>query len=174
MNLLEERLIKYKNNIDSNSRLRNQIVLKSGRGVLFVEGKKYDCEKVEGFVKFPGDQYVEDIKAQNISICILPKQRLLVARNGEWYMGGYKKGNSSDCFLVIHAVSEYDEVFIVWIAEEDGPLCIMIGDSEMEGESVGTIMMKVFQYVMFNSGAGKLEFCEKNYQVEGGAVDEFE
>lgn len=174
MMILEERLAKYKSYVDSNPRMRNQIIVKNGKGVMFVAGKKYQCEKVEGFIKFPGDQYVEDISTKDISICILPKKRLLVARNGEWYMGGYKKGNSSECFLVLRAVSDCDEIFIVWIAEEDIPICIMIGDCELEKESIGTMMMKVFQYVMFNDSFGKLEVSEGIYHLEGGEVDEFE
>lgn len=125
-------------------------------------------------MKFAGDKYVEDIPSHDISICVLPKERLLVARNGEWYMGGYKKENSPDCFLLLHAVSEYDEVFIMWITEEDMPICIMLGDREMEDVSIGTIMMKVFKYIMFNRKFAQFEVSEKDYSAEGGEVDEFE
>lgn len=170
----ERRLEKYQECIEENPKMRNQVIVKDGKGVLFLGGKRYKCEKVEGYVKFTDDEYVENILSQDICICILPKQRLLVAHNEKWFMGGYKKENSSDCFLFLHAVSEYDEVFIIWIADEEIPICIMLGDCEMEDVSIGTIMFKVLKYMMFNKSFAKLGGLEKECLPESGDIDEFE
>lgn len=172
MSIIEERLAKYNDVIGANPKLKNQIVLSGGKGVVVVGGKKHECELLEGYARFPGDKYVERIDSQDIAICILPKRRLLVARNNKWYMGGYKKGNSSDCFLVVHAVTEAEEVFLVWIADEEIPISIMIGDNELAEESVGTMMMKVFQYMMSNSNSNKLDI--RVPLDDGGDADEFE
>lgn len=172
--IIEERLEKYQRCIEAKPKMLNQIIVNGGKGILVFEGKKYECEKVEGYVKLTDDKYVENILSQDISICILPKQRLLVTRNEKWFMGGYKKENPSDCFLFLHAVGEYDEVFIVWIAEEEIPICIMLGDCEMEDVSIGTIMLKVLKYMMFNKSFAKLDDLEKGLLPESSDVDEFE
>ena len=169
----EERLVKYENAIEDKTKMRNQILVRNGQGVLCLDGKGYKC-KVEGYAKMTNDEYVELIPANDIGICILPKQRLLVNRNGEWFAGGYKKENSSDCFLLLHAVSEYDEVFIMWISETDIPICIMRGDSEMEDTSIGSIMLKVFKYLMFNRNFAKFAVRSTDASAEKGDVDEFE
>lgn len=172
--VLERRLQKYQTCIEEKPKMRNQVLIKNGRGVLVIDGKRYECEKVEGYVKLTDDKYVEDILSQDISICILPKQRLLVGRDDKWFMGGYKKENSADCILCLRAVSVLDEVFIVWIAEEELPICIMLGDSEMEEDSMASIMMKIFKYMMFNRCFAKYEGLIKDSLLESGDVDEFE
>lgn len=172
MNIIEERLRKYKLCIEEKPKMRNQIIVKNGQGVLCLDGKRYECD-VEGYVKLTNGEYIEEICTNDICICILPKQRLLVSYKDEWFMGGYKKNNSTNCFLLLHAVSEYDEVFIMWIAETD-IIYIMLGDRDLEDVSIGSIIMKFLKYLIFNRSFAKFAIGEKDVSLEEGDADEFE
>ena len=130
LNELEQRRIdKYMENIENNSQNDNQIIINQEKRYLILEGKKFTCQKIEGYVKLPTMESIESIQSMQMKICLLPNQKMIIVTDNGLYFRGYKKNNTPDCFLLVHAVSEEDDCLIVDTGDTEMPEIIALDDA---------------------------------------------
>lgn len=174
MKVKEERLKKYQKQLKKDKHMKNQIVLRDGECVLVIDGEARKCSAVKGVVRFPGNKYAQDIASQNMVICILPNDRLIVECNDQYYLGGYKSENTTDFMLVVYAANGTDEVLVVWLDECEVPIINLLGDGETSDDNMCSILYAMFYNLMFERKKEDLGACEVGGLTEEDDADEFE
>ena len=122
-----KRLEKYFDKIEERARNKNQLLVRDGKGFLIIAGDGKECVTLEGYIKLPGNEYFVPIGQDDYSIYILPNEKVIVVHDEECEFLGYKTDNSEGCVMVIHAVTEQDDLLIVYV-DDDIPAFISLDE----------------------------------------------
>ena len=157
--LITRRIEKYSERVAQKPALRNQLLLKNGKACMIQNGKAIECNEVNGYIQFPGNQYVERIDQVEVTLSFLPKGKMIVTNPNQTYCRGYKKGgNAEDCMIMLYVTSEFYDWLIIDLGEKDIPVIVAVGDGELEEDSLNSSFFK----------ACELLFCGNNrYQISG-------
>ena len=144
----QNRVEKYVEKIEDKPKMKNQLLVKEGKAVLILNGTAYPCTHLEGYVKLPNCEYIQIVNQMTIGFFILPKERIIITEGGNNYFLGYKSNNSTGCLVLIHAITEVDDVLIVSF-NETLPVLILMDYSEEHETSINSSIFGNMEY-LFN------------------------
>ncbi len=127
------RVNKYLERIEDKPKNKNQLLIKDGEAILVMAGISSKCTMLEGYVKLPDEDKFYIASQMDISFFILPKGKLIVYRENQTEFLGFKNENSQECCLLIHAVTEYDDILIISL---DGNIPLFISIDIVDGDEV--------------------------------------
>lgn len=132
--IANERISKYMERIEDKPRNKNQLLIKNGEAVLVIDGEQKRCIKVEGYIKFSKDDKVVSISQGNYAFFILPREKMIIIQDDKYMFLGYKTNNTKGGFMLIHAVTELDDLLIVQV-DDNIPVLISIDEFYDEKDS---------------------------------------
>ena len=148
----QRRLTKYAALLEKGKSFKNQFLVRNGEFNLILSGKVGECEQAEGYGKFP-DGYIQQISMVDFVVSFLPKGRIIFGNHEVNCFRGYKEENTSDCMILLHAISGEEEIIIVDFGQEQEKPLILVDDYCGETESVNNMLYQKFQWMLLNSGA---------------------
>lgn len=137
--ICERRIERYYEKTEDKPKNKNQLLVAEGKAILVREGEKNLCTRVEGYVKLTGEDKIYPVGQLEVGFFFLPKDRLIIIRGEQTEFLGYKSENSQDCCILVHAITEYDDILIVSTDSEVIPL-ISIDTVEEEGANINDII----------------------------------
>lgn len=136
--LKAKRLRRYKEKITKIPKICNQIFVYPQNTVVKLGGNPYQCDKVEGYIKFPEKDYFEEITLLDkpFIIAMLSDFKLIVQYGDKVFFRGYKKENQEGFKAIMKITLEESNttVFLVDVGKtEIEPYFILADMDECSG-----------------------------------------
>lgn len=125
-------------------------------------GEREQCLVVTGYVKRPGSKWIEKIEDVDISICAVPKDRLLIHCDNQIICRGYKNDNDSDFMLLLYVKSQNRDCLICDTSEEKSPIFMAETIDDEEGVSINENLFKHFEQLLI----GNLDLTLKKVKMD--------
>lgn len=165
--LLQKRVEKYMEKVSKNPCYRDQLLIKNGSARMTLQGEDEKCTFVEGYIKTSESDELVSIKDGVYSFFILPKDKMIILHGEnceEYEFLGYKSENTKGCFMIIHAVTEQDDVLIVKI-DDEVPVFISI-DECYEVENFNTRIYQMLRKLLMQIMPDSIKHEVENVEVE--------
>lgn len=141
------RVDKYLERIEDKPKNRNQLLIRDGEAILVMEGVSSKCTMLEGYVKLPDEDKFHVASQMDISFFILPKGKLIVYRENQTEFLGFKNENSQECCLLIHAITEYDDILIISL-DNNIPLYISVDVVDGDEVNINKLVFMNVEYLL--------------------------
>lgn len=153
------RVNKYLERIGDKPKNKNQLFIKDGEAIFVLEGFSSKCSMLEGYVKLPDEDKFLIVSQMDISFFILPKGKLIVQRDNQTEFLGFKNENSQGCCLILHAVTEYDDILIISL---DNNIPLLISLDVVDGDEVNfnSLVFITVEYLLKKAYASVLPLTD--------------
>lgn len=143
--LAQKRLKSYAQKVKNKPKTCNQIFVSSTMMMACIGGKAYQCDSIEGYIKFPEQEYFEEVclLENKLVISLLSGYKLIVSYGDKQFFRGYKKENTEGLILVLKIVIKDlgTEMFLVDSGRNEINPYFMLGDLFDEDSAWETTLM---------------------------------